>query len=78
MIFYAATKGPPRRSLMWAHLPFGVRALIPLERRVARHLDSRTSACRPTDSSGDPCEPVAPETWDSVRPKFDASDALVA
>ena len=77
-MFDTATWGPLTWSLIWATLPLGVRALIPLNRMMARDLDSRTSACRPPDSSGDPCEPVAPETWDSVRPKFDASDALVA
>ncbi len=77
-IFLTATKGPPTRSLLWAQLPLGIRALIPLEHMVARHLDSRTSARRAPDSSGDPCEPVAPETWDSEQPKFDASDVRVA
>jgi hypothetical protein len=77
-MFLTATKGPPTWSPFWTHLPLGVRALISLNRMMAQDLDSRTSACRPPDSSGDLCEPVAPETWDSDRPKFDASDALVA
>jgi len=28
-MFDTATKGPPTPSLIWAHLPLGVRALIP-------------------------------------------------
>jgi hypothetical protein len=77
-VFLTATKRPPTWSLIWAHLPFGIRALTPLERMVAPDLDSHMSAGRPPDSSGDPCEPVAPETCESAPPNFDASDALVA